>query len=129
LTGQSSIPETPLLEPTSRGVLDRPLSQAMTIGDVTPHSRGMMCPRFDLDIFDRLKVHNETLHDNVVVCLTVNFLNGWVFDHVEEYLDDDLVLIRQARAGGWTAFFVRLVVINRRPLFWFTWDFVRHRGD
>ena len=45
LTGQSSIPETPLLEPTSRGVLDRPLSRAMTTGDMTPHSRGMMCPR------------------------------------------------------------------------------------
>jgi hypothetical protein len=30
LTGRSSIPETPLLEPISRGVLDRPLSRAMT---------------------------------------------------------------------------------------------------
>ena len=30
LTGRSSIPETPVLEPIGRGVLDRPLSRTMT---------------------------------------------------------------------------------------------------
>src|SRR6266536_4249618 len=62
LTGRSSIPETPIVEPRSRGVLDHPHQSAIAhkAGDdsegaaidsafpnMTPHSRGTVCPRFD----------------------------------------------------------------------------------
>ncbi len=55
LTGRSSIPETAVLEPGSRGVLDHPHARVMTASvwrshchfpNMTPPSRGMVCPRF-----------------------------------------------------------------------------------
>ena len=45
MTGRSSIPETARLEPRSRGVLDGPVKPGHDRGgDMTKHSRGMICP-------------------------------------------------------------------------------------
>ena len=57
-TGRSSIPEVPRLESGSRGVLDAPVPPTPRVrrackpghdrgGDVTSHSRGRICPRFE----------------------------------------------------------------------------------